>query len=212
MDSRRGLLVIALLFMSFIVYQQWQLDYHTPKPVATEQTVTSTSDVPASSTGSNTVIATDTQVKGKVITLENDVFRLKINTLGGDVISSELLKYDAELDSNMPFVLLQNTPEHVYIAQSGLIGKDGIDIIDLLGIGLSDTEIINLGVEIMRFGIIGTNWITDKLLDAGSQIENFELTAVYSRTEEKAREFADKYNVKNIFTDLRFLLIVRFIK
>ena len=127
MDSRRGLLVIALLFMSFIVYQQWQLDYHTPKPVATEQTVTSTSDVPASSTGSNTVIATDTQVKGKVITLENDVFRLKINTLGGDVISSELLKYDAELDSNMPFVLLQNTPEHIYIAQSGLIGKDGID-------------------------------------------------------------------------------------
>ncbi len=127
MDSRRGLLVIALLFMSFIVYQQWQLDYHTPKPVATEQTVKSTSDVPASSTGSNAVIATDTQVKGKVITLENDVFRLKINTLGGDVISSELLKYDAELDSNMPFVLLQNTPEHVYIAQSGLIGKDGID-------------------------------------------------------------------------------------
>ena len=127
MDSRRGLLVIALLFMSFIVDQQWQLDDHTPKPVATEQTVTSTSDVPASSTGSNTVIATDTQVKGKVITLENDVFRLKINTLGGDVISSELLKYDAELDSNMPFVLLQNTPEHVYIAQSGLIGKDGID-------------------------------------------------------------------------------------
>ena len=55
----------------------------------------------------------------------------------------------------------------------------------------------------MRFGIIGTNWITDKLLDAGSQIENFELTAVYSRTEEKAREFADKYNVKNIFTDLK---------
>ena len=126
MDSRRGLLVIALLFMSFIVYQQWLLDYHTPLPVATEQTVTSTSDVPVSS-GNNTVIATDTQEKGKVITLENDVFRLKINTLGGDVISSELLKYDAELDSNMPFVLLQNTPEHVYIAQSGLIGKDGID-------------------------------------------------------------------------------------
>ena len=45
----------------------------------------------------------------------------------------------------------------------------------------------NLGVEIMRFGIIGTNWITDKLLDAGSQLENFELTAVYSRTEEKSQ-------------------------
>ncbi|QEH50178.1 membrane protein insertase YidC [Aggregatibacter actinomycetemcomitans] len=127
MDSRRGLLVIALLFMSFIVYQQWQLDYHTPKPVTTEQTAASASDVPASSNAGNAVIATDTQAKGKIITLENDVFRLKINTLGGDVFSSELLKYDAELDSNTPFMLLQNTPQHVYIAQSGLIGKDGID-------------------------------------------------------------------------------------
>ncbi|AFI87682.2 membrane protein insertase YidC [Aggregatibacter actinomycetemcomitans] len=127
MDSRRGLLVIALLFMSFIVYQQWQLDYHTPKPVTTEQTAASASDVPASSNVGNAVIATDTQAKGKIITLENDVFRLKINTLGGDVVSSELLKYDAELDSNTPFMLLQNTPQHVYIAQSGLIGKNGID-------------------------------------------------------------------------------------
>ncbi|WP_005582008.1 membrane protein insertase YidC [Aggregatibacter actinomycetemcomitans] len=127
MDSRRGLLVIALLFMSFIVYQQWQLDYHTPKPVTTEQTAASASDVPASSNAGNAVIATDTQAKGKIITLENDVFRLKINTLGGDVVSSELLKYDAELDSNTPFMLLQNTSQHVYIAQSGLIGKDGID-------------------------------------------------------------------------------------
>ncbi|MDO5089013.1 MAG: Gfo/Idh/MocA family oxidoreductase [Leptotrichiaceae bacterium] len=54
----------------------------------------------------------------------------------------------------------------------------------------------------MRFGIIGTNWITDKLIDAGKEIENFELTAVYSRTEETAKKFADKYGVKTIFTSL----------
>lgn len=51
------------------------------------------------------------------------MFRLKIDTLGGDVISSELLKYDAELDSKTPFELLKDTKEHIYIAQSGLIGK-----------------------------------------------------------------------------------------
>lgn len=127
MDSRRSLLVLALLFISFLVYQQWQLDYHTPKPVATEQAQTQTSDVPASSASSSAVIASDTQVKGRVVTLENDVFRLQVDTVGGDVIRSELLNYDAELDSNTPFVLLKNTPEQVYIAQSGLIGKDGID-------------------------------------------------------------------------------------
>lgn len=127
MDSRRGLLVIALLFMSFIVYQQWQLDYHTPKPVVTEQAKTAVSDVPSSANSNANAVVNVTQTKGNVITLENDVFRLQINTVGGDVVGSELLKYDAELDSKTPFVLLQNTPQHTYVAQSGLIGKDGID-------------------------------------------------------------------------------------
>ena len=127
MDSRRGLLVIALLFMSFIVYQQWQLDYHTPKPVVTEQAKTAVSDVPSSANSNANAVVNETQTKGNVITLENDVFRLQINTVGGDVVGSELLKYDAELDSKTPFVLLQNTPQHIYVAQSGLIGKDGID-------------------------------------------------------------------------------------
>ncbi|WP_101774496.1 membrane protein insertase YidC [Pasteurella oralis] len=126
MDSRRSLLVIALLFISFLVYQQWQLDYHAPKPIATEQVKVS-SDVPASSASSTSDISTVTQMQGRIITLENDVFRLQVDTLGGDVISSELLKYDAELNSNTPFTLLTNKPNHVYIAQSGLVGKDGID-------------------------------------------------------------------------------------
>ena len=97
MDSRRSLLVLALLFISFLVYQQWQLDKNPPvQQQTTEQTTTASSDVPASSSSSAEVVA-DSQTKGHIITLENDVFRLKVDTLGGDVISSELLKYDAEL-------------------------------------------------------------------------------------------------------------------
>ena len=127
MDSRRSLLVLALIFISFLVYQQWQLDKNPQ--VSTEQTtsMTANSDVPASSPSSNSQVVADSQTHGRIITLENDVFRLKVDTLGGDVISSELLKYDAELDSKTPFELLKDTKEHVYIAQSGLIGKNGID-------------------------------------------------------------------------------------
>ena len=55
----------------------------------------------------------------------------------------------------------------------------------------------------MRFGIIGTNWITDKLIDAGKDTEDFQLTAVYSRNEDTAKAFADKYGVENTFTDLQ---------
>ena len=127
MDSRRSLLVLALIFISFLVYQQWQLDKNPQVPTEQTTSMTANSDVPASSPSSNSQVVADSQTHGRIITLENDVFRLKVDTLGGDVISSELLKYDAELDSKTPFELLKDTKEHVYIAQSGLIGKNGID-------------------------------------------------------------------------------------
>lgn len=54
----------------------------------------------------------------------------------------------------------------------------------------------------IRFGIIGTNWITESFIDAASNVEDFSLVAVYSRTEARAKEFAAKFDVTNIFTDL----------
>ena len=53
-----------------------------------------------------------------------------------------------------------------------------------------------------RIGIVGTNWITERLLEAAKAVENFELTAVYSRTNEKAEEFASRYGITKIFTHL----------
>src|SRR5690625_6391565 len=55
---------------------------------------------------------------------------------------------------------------------------------------------------IMKFGIIGTNWITDQFIAAASNHAEFSIGAVFSRTEEKARVFADKYDVKNVFTNM----------
>ncbi|MGR6982227.1 membrane protein insertase YidC [Testudinibacter sp. P27/CKL/0425] len=122
MNSKRSLLVIALLFISFLVYQQWQIDYVLPKPAPQETTtVNNSSDTPSNLAG------VDTQTTGRVITVESDVLSLKIDTLGGDVIDSDLLKYDAELNSNTPFSLMQNDNTLTYIAQSGLVGKNGID-------------------------------------------------------------------------------------
>lgn len=55
---------------------------------------------------------------------------------------------------------------------------------------------------VVRFGVVGTNWITDRFLDHVKTLDDFSLTAVYSRTEEKAKAFAEKYGVAHIFTDL----------
>ncbi|WP_062353918.1 Gfo/Idh/MocA family protein [Bacillus kwashiorkori] len=54
----------------------------------------------------------------------------------------------------------------------------------------------------VRFGIIGTNWITDSFIQAASKLEDFHLTAVYSRTAKRADEFASKHGVILTFTNL----------
>ncbi len=54
----------------------------------------------------------------------------------------------------------------------------------------------------IRFGIVGTSWITDEFIRCAMLTNDFELKAIYSRNEEKAREFADKYFVERIFTSI----------
>lgn len=54
----------------------------------------------------------------------------------------------------------------------------------------------------INFGIIGTSKITDQFLESAHLIPDFKFNAVYSRKYEKGKAFADKYGVKNVFTDL----------
>ncbi|WP_319370893.1 Gfo/Idh/MocA family oxidoreductase [uncultured Ilyobacter sp.] len=54
----------------------------------------------------------------------------------------------------------------------------------------------------IRFGIIGTNVITDSFIEAGKKLENFQVAAVYSRTEERALTFARKHDIVHTFTDI----------
>ena len=55
----------------------------------------------------------------------------------------------------------------------------------------------------VRIGVVGTSWITEEFIRCASLVEDFQLSAVYSRTEEKAKSFGEKYGVNNVFTDLK---------
>ncbi len=57
-------------------------------------------------------------------------------------------------------------------------------------------------MEKIRFGIVGTNFITDWVIAGAREDERFELSAVYSRTQERADEFAAKYQIPHTFTSL----------
>lgn len=49
----------------------------------------------------------------------------------------------------------------------------------------------------VNFAVIGTNFVTDSLIDAGRQCEGFHVQAVYSRTMERAKEYAEKYEIED---------------
>ena len=60
--------------------------------------------------------------------LSTDALDLVVSADGGDVVSASLPKFPVRLDTpNQPFRLLENNNLRRYVAQSGLIGANGID-------------------------------------------------------------------------------------
>lgn len=57
----------------------------------------------------------------------------------------------------------------------------------------------------MNFATVGTNWITEAFIQAGSSLKDFQLQAVYSRNIERARTLADQYDAPSAYDDLEQL-------
>jgi YidC/Oxa1 family membrane protein insertase len=134
MESQRSFLLIGLAMVSFLLWQQWQVDYG-PKPIqATEvqqanlsQDMPQGDDVPvASSPGQNDVYV-QAAIGGKIISVTTDTLALKIDTKGGDIVSANLIKYPIEQGGEESYSLLRPNGPTIFVAQSGLIGKDGTD-------------------------------------------------------------------------------------
>lgn len=58
----------------------------------------------------------------------------------------------------------------------------------------------------INFGIIGTNWITDSWIQSAQASKNWKLTAVYSRDQETAKKFGEKYSVSTTYTSIESLV------
>ena len=58
------------------------------------------------------------------ITLVTDVYRAVVDTQGGSLVRVELLKYEDQHDRGHPGVLMDQSAQRVYLAQSGLINQN----------------------------------------------------------------------------------------
>jgi len=147
----RVLIIIAMLITAYLLVLAWQKDYANVPATSADavtpsvststtgadiptSTGTGTSDIPAATASATTDVPSsevggeNTNAKqGALINVTTDRYQIKIDPVGGDVVYAALRNYNATLDSKNPFVLLENSGQRVYVAQSGLIGPNGID-------------------------------------------------------------------------------------
>ncbi|MCR3754833.1 MAG: membrane protein insertase YidC [Candidatus Westeberhardia cardiocondylae] len=122
-DLQRNIFIIALLIVSFVLWQEWQKDV-----LILNSTIDTQKDLHCDT--SHNLNHTNKYIhnkQGKLITVKTDVLSLYINTYGGNVEEAFLLTYFKTVDSSDPVHFLQNSQNYVYQAQSGLIGKNGVD-------------------------------------------------------------------------------------
>ncbi|WP_404400865.1 membrane protein insertase YidC [Idiomarina seosinensis] len=140
MNSPRSILFIAFLVVSFFLFQTWMVDTApgTQAPSNNNTTsVTSEADtnvVPeaqGNAAGDSTVPDSDqpaaARKTGQLVEVKTDVLDIVIDAKGGDIVSAKLLQFAESLNAEDRFKLLERSPGKLYIAQSGLIGPDGID-------------------------------------------------------------------------------------
>ncbi|NOV32538.1 membrane protein insertase YidC [Methylomonas sp. ZR1] len=148
MDNIRFVLVMAMLMISYMLWESWQIDYGpkpqalvSDKPVLAGDAATVS---PGQTAGDARVAAVPTvaQVAAEnVIKVKTDVFELEIDPQGGTLRNLDLLKYPHEKintvvdkayaligmtppEKNLnPIRLFDSNPDSLYLAQSGLIAN-----------------------------------------------------------------------------------------
>jgi YidC/Oxa1 family membrane protein insertase len=131
MESQRSFLFIALMVVTYLLFTEYQKDN---APVIDQPAISQTTN-PVTPSGGNSIpeasssampMSTMQKASEQVITINTDVLVVKIDTTGGDIIDAKLVKFDTEQGNGIPFTVMQNG-NRKYIAQSGLIGAQGID-------------------------------------------------------------------------------------
>lgn len=154
MEMRRTLLIVAMAVIGYMLMINWQRDYGNTAPavpttataeqqakkvpVANAELPTAevaktneASDIPvapvAVATEESQVAEVGAPVSTSLITVRTDVFDLRIDPRGGDLVRAALPAFTETVENPNAFVLLDNSMHRTFIAQSGLIGTNGPD-------------------------------------------------------------------------------------
>jgi YidC/Oxa1 family membrane protein insertase len=150
MDWQRSALIAAIVVVFGLLFIRWNEFQEAHAPLITETNNESVLIPPLPEEG---VLATEIQQSGssdipelvqrvdqvqikdraaadnaRLVTVTSDVLEVTIDTLGGDIVRVALPQHLVSQEPGAdPFVLLNRTQSQTYIAQSGLIGRNGTD-------------------------------------------------------------------------------------
>lgn len=153
MEQARTFLFILFVFLSFLIYQQWQEDHQvetvsspietsidsytdlqsselsSPEPQASNNSQEINDDIASQVPEQVVNRASSLQSKSvKPIKVTTDTLKVLITPNGGNLVSAELLNYKLTLDDDSELVnILENRDSRTFVALSGLYGKGAPD-------------------------------------------------------------------------------------
>ena len=146
MDITRFSLYGALAIVTYLMLLAWQedyppvidsitnteatsaVDYDLPETPSVQALDTQINSAPTTAAVSTPSINTTQSDAAGSISIITDTLKLNVELKGGDITSLALPQYLKQLNvRDDPFELLEQNFTRSYVAQSGLIGRDGID-------------------------------------------------------------------------------------
>jgi len=135
MIDRKLILYVAAGVIAFALWEAWQKDYNQPAP-AQSITASAATTIPSPSVGA--VAATEALAsrqeaettivpETRLVEVRTDVLDVAIDTIGGNIVRANLLKYPEKLNETNPTKLLSDDSARYYVAQSGLLSSQGPD-------------------------------------------------------------------------------------
>ncbi len=134
MDNQRLILFVALSVIILLLWQAWEQDRQARAPQVPTET-TAQREIPRApseprAAQTKTVEAPKAGAEslegGERVTVTTDLMRVEIDTHGGDLRVLYLLQYPLKLGERKNSVrLLNDSPPDLFVAQSGLIGREG---------------------------------------------------------------------------------------
>jgi len=151
-EMQRVLLLVALAATAYLLILAWNDDYikgravpggssgpvataplaETPDNFAEARDESDTKNSSTAATSQQTPVTRETasgDATDRIVKVVTDTMEVWVDRLGGDIVRVQLPRYPVSIDKpKEPFLLLDRRADHVYIAQSGLAGRDGVDV------------------------------------------------------------------------------------